>query len=180
MGEEEGVRAREVRRYRDRGMCTVAGCGKPEHARYLCITHYMAARKARIAQTTCPILGCERVSSRANGWCSAHYQRWLKYGDPLKGGPMRRPRGTGMPLAYYKERRRAKAPPTREGLEYAAILRRDPCAYCGGEAGEVDHIVPVEQGGMSDWDNLTAACRGCNQRKRTKSLLEFLGARLAS
>ena len=45
------------------------------------------------------------------------------------------------------------------------ILRRDlwRCHWCGGEANEVDHVVPVSQGG-SRWDpaNLVAACGRCN------------------
>lgn len=34
-----------------------------------------------MAQRTCSIDGCER-SHLARGWCSRHYKRWKKYGDP--------------------------------------------------------------------------------------------------
>lgn len=34
---------------------------------------------------TCSIDGCETVV-QARGWCSKHYQRWQRYGHPLKGG----------------------------------------------------------------------------------------------
>ena len=39
---------------------------------------------------------------------------------------------------------------------------------CTGEATEVDHIVPWRQGGawFDDW-NLRAACRSCNNARRT-------------
>jgi hypothetical protein len=40
------------------------------------------------------------------------------------------------------------------------------CVYCGGSAPdvliEVDHIVPVAEGGTNDLMNLTAACKKCN------------------
>lgn len=63
--------------------------------------------------------------------------------------------------------------------EYAAILRRDPCCYCGGPAGEIDHIVPVIRGGSGEWDNLTAACRSCNATKHDTDLLGYLLQRAA-
>jgi 5-methylcytosine-specific restriction endonuclease McrA len=51
------------------------------------------------------------------------------------------------------------------------ILARDlkVCAYCGQEATEVDHIIPVKHGGTDDESNLTAACVRCNRSKGTKS-----------
>lgn len=35
---------------------------------------------------TCAVPGCERHAIK-RGWCSAHYQRWRKYGDPT-GSPV--------------------------------------------------------------------------------------------
>lgn len=55
-----------------------------------------------------------------------------------------------------------------------APLLCDPCAYCGEGAGTVDHIVPVSDGGTSEWQNLTGACKACNSSKRDKPLLTFL------
>ena len=50
------------------------------------------------------------------------------------------------------------------------------CAYCGvrGERMECDHIVPVSRGGSHDDENLTTACKPCNQSKRDKLLSEWL------
>jgi hypothetical protein len=48
------------------------------------------------------------------------------------------------------------------------------CEYCrcpeyiGTQTFSVEHIVPVEQGGTSDPDNLALACQGCNNHKYTK------------
>lgn len=50
-----------------------------------------------------------------------------------------------------------------------AVLDRDDylCRYCGrrSQTMEVDHIIPVSQGGTSTLDNLVTACRKCNRRK---------------
>jgi 5-methylcytosine-specific restriction endonuclease McrA len=63
---------------------------------------------------------------------------------------------------------------------YGRALQGDPCAYCGRDAGHLDHIVPrgPKQRGeatkRTEWDNLTAACHLCNIHKERASLLEFL------
>lgn len=58
--------------------------------------------------------------------------------------------------------------------EEKAILRLDPCAYCGAKCQHLDHIEPRSQGGPDGWDNLTAACAPCNHAKRAKPLLLHL------
>jgi len=57
------------------------------------------------------------------------------------------------------------------------VLERDSyiCTYCGGEATQVDHIIPRVHGGGHDLDNLVACCRPCNTRKGSKSEARFLG-----
>lgn len=51
------------------------------------------------------------------------------------------------------------------------ILRRDnfTCQYCGAKAPDglldVDHVIPVADGGGDDGDNLIAACGECNAGK---------------
>jgi 5-methylcytosine-specific restriction endonuclease McrA len=57
---------------------------------------------------------------------------------------------------------------------YDAVLRHDPCCYCGADSEHADHVVPLHGGGDHDWTNLTAACRSCNGRKGTRSLLAFM------
>lgn len=36
------------------------------------------------------------------------------------------------------------------------------CVYCGDEAYTVDHVIPVDKGGLDNIDNLVAACARCN------------------
>lgn len=75
--------------------------------------------------------------------------------------------------SHHKRRRGIEYTPAAQ--EYIKILLRDPCAYCGLSTGiTIDHIVPVAEGGSSDWANLTAACALCNSQKRTRSILDFL------
>lgn len=47
------------------------------------------------------------------------------------------------------------------------------CAYCGGHATTMDHIVPKARGGKNKWENVTAACRKCNGMKSDNSLDEM-------
>ena len=74
----------------------------------------------------------------------------------------------------YVARKRAAGPLDDAASAYWDILADDPCSYCGGPAGEVDHIVALNNSGTNDWTNLTAACRSCNASKSTKSPLDFL------
>lgn len=62
-------------------------------------------------------------------------------------------------------------------MSYKRVLRKDPCAYCGGPSGTIDHITPRSQGGPNRHTNLAAACQRCNSRKADRSLLTFLTLR---
>lgn len=57
------------------------------------------------------------------------------------------------------------------------VLQRDGyvCVYCGAEATQVDHRVPLASGGAPlDLDNLQAICKPCNLRKGSRSEAFFL------
>jgi 5-methylcytosine-specific restriction endonuclease McrA len=61
----------------------------------------------------------------------------------------------------------------RLGCTKAAVKARDRmCAYCGGSAETVDHIVPRSRGGTLTWDNAVAACLRCNHRKADRTPTE--------
>lgn len=72
---------------------------------------------------------------------------------------------------------------------HRAAIRRSqpPCGICGGEIDfslphldpmsfVVDHIVPLDRGGLDDLENKQAAHRSCNRAKSNK-LAEELGPR---
>lgn len=55
------------------------------------------------------------------------------------------------------------------------VVFRGCCAYCHAEcpSPEIDHIVAVAAGGLTEIGNLLPACRGCNSEKKKKALEEF-------
>lgn len=62
-----------------------------------------------------------------------------------------------------------KRPRLRVRLTKREVLRRDDytCQYCGQRASylTIDHVIPRRLGGKHTWENLVAACPGCNHRK---------------
>ncbi|GAA1865692.1 HNH endonuclease [Asanoa iriomotensis] len=60
------------------------------------------------------------------------------------------------------------------GWSRQGVLIRDGrrCAYCGGHATTVDHVLPRSRGGRNTWTNTIAACDGCNQRKGDRTPAE--------
>jgi 5-methylcytosine-specific restriction endonuclease McrA len=59
-------------------------------------------------------------------------------------------------------------------LNRRSVFARDGnrCQYCSGPAESIDHVVPRSRGGEHAWDNVVAACRPCNVRKRDRMLHE--------
>jgi 5-methylcytosine-specific restriction endonuclease McrA len=78
-------------------------------------------------------------------------------------------------LAHY-----VKVPyQARIALNRRAVFARDGhrCQYCGSAAENIDHVIPRSKGGAHSWDNVVAACRPCNTRKRDR-LLDESGMKL--
>jgi 5-methylcytosine-specific restriction endonuclease McrA len=69
----------------------------------------------------------------------------------------------------------------RAPLNRRAIFARDGhrCQYCGAPAESIDHVVPRSRGGLHAWENVVAACRPCNVRKRDR-LLDETSMRLST
>jgi 5-methylcytosine-specific restriction endonuclease McrA len=62
----------------------------------------------------------------------------------------------------------------RAPLNRRAVFARDGgrCQYCSAPAESIDHVVPRSRGGQHVWENVVAACRACNTRKRDRMLSE--------
>ncbi len=72
-------------------------------------------------------------------------------------------------------RRYVKVPFSRRAaLNRRGVFARDRgiCQYCGDPADSIDHVIPRAKGGTHSWDNVVAACRPCNVRKRDRLLHE--------
>lgn len=69
----------------------------------------------------------------------------------------------------------------RTTMSRRAVFARDGhrCGYCGAPADSIDHVLPRSRGGLNVWENVIAACRGCNLRKRDRTP-EEAGMHLAS
>jgi 5-methylcytosine-specific restriction endonuclease McrA len=67
----------------------------------------------------------------------------------------------------------------RIALNRRAVFARDGhrSQYCGSAAENIDHVIPRSKGGAHAWDNVVAACRPCNTRKRDR-MLEDSGMKL--
>lgn len=50
---------------------------------------------------------------------------------------------------------------------YLLVVYETRCAYCGGTADTMDHIVPLENGGGTTKTNVLPCCDACNQAKGT-------------
>jgi 5-methylcytosine-specific restriction endonuclease McrA len=69
---------------------------------------------------------------------------------------------------------------TRVAVTRRSVFVRDGhrCQYCGGQAENIDHVVPRSRGGTHSWENVVACCRRCNSRKEDR-LLEEAGIALS-
>lgn len=90
------------------------------------------------------------------------------------GSPLGRGFPTGRPMRRDGE---------RHYDAWLRMLRADPCSYCGGPGGTVDHVEPrcrAPRGlGRSAhaWVNTVGACGPCNSRKSDRPLLLWLAER---
>jgi 5-methylcytosine-specific restriction endonuclease McrA len=54
-----------------------------------------------------------------------------------------------------------------------ALLLPAPCAYCGGDADVVEHVIPRTRGGPDKRSNVVPACTRCNLAKRNRTPEEW-------
>ena len=89
---------------------------------------------------------------------------------------IRTPRTSFRAPSVIRLQHHIKRPRPRVKLSRREVFVRDrhTCQYCGRIAHDLtlDHIVPRHRGGAHTWDNLVAACKGCNHRKGSKTLDE--------
>ena len=62
-------------------------------------------------------------------------------------------------------------------LRRVAVLNRDGwiCYYCGGDATQADHVIPISRGGdPMSLENMVASCKRCNVSKGNRPQGAFL------
>lgn len=95
-------------------------------------------------------------------------RRWAKNQDPAKRAKWNH---------YNRERRKNldAAIMNEDDLYFIEVIRKDPCSYCGTfGTPTVDHVIPVEKDGTSEWENFAGACQSCNSSKNDDLLLLFM------
>jgi len=104
-----------------------------------------------IAPRPCRSPRCPKLVRGSSGFCQKHKREFWRRQDSAR--PTSSQRGYG---GEWRERR-------------AAFLALHPaCSDCGGIATEVDHVVPLSQGGPDDEINFSAKCKPCHSRKTAK------------
>lgn len=95
-------------------------------------------------------------------------------GAILHAARVRMPMPSVIRLLEYR-----RIPHQTRALSRKNILLRDrnTCQYCGvtlhSSELTLDHVQPRSRGGLSTWENLVAACHGCNRRKGNQLLHEL-------
>lgn len=95
------------------------------------------------------------------------------------GNPLPLPLAKGHPFKYCSDSCRKLARSLyitgRNGHKWTTkqrqeILERDNhiCVYCGEPTIGIDHVMPVEQGGIWEPNNAVACCRECNSHKSAR------------
>lgn len=52
--------------------------------------------------------------------------------------------------------------------QWVLEMRKQPCHYCGGKGGTIDHVIPTSKGGKTISKNCVPCCAPCNQAKGDK------------
>lgn len=78
--------------------------------------------------------------------------------------------------ATVNDKSRERAETLKEAMRAQFELSRD-CPYCFAPEPkdvELDHIIPIQRGGLSTRENLVYVCRQCNHAKSSQTLAMFL------
>lgn len=106
------------------------------------------ARAARV----CPSIGCSNIVSGSDRYCESCSKDRERV-DNARRNPENK-------KIYSRAWQKIRA-------DY---LKHFPfCVDCGELASEVDHLIPIKQGGTHDHENLRSRCKKCHSRKTAKN-----------
>jgi 5-methylcytosine-specific restriction endonuclease McrA len=166
--------------------CEATGCDERVYAHGLCETH--GARLARLGslelpareKRRCQFAGCSEPYY-GKDLCRRHYDN----ARPGRGGSSRRDPEQTRQLRIERNRLHAQRRHARisgaagdhTSEEWLARLAEFDgcCAYCGDQAEDRDHVIPLSRAGTHYIDNIVPACGHCNSSKGTQTLAEWFG-----
>lgn len=73
-----------------------------------------------------------------------------------------------------RQREKTRERVAKHRAKKRALIHKQQCQYCGGEATGYDHIVPTSKGGPDKDDNKVLCCIDCNRIKGDRPVLDFL------
>lgn len=117
-------------------------------------------------------INAETVQARTAAWRLANPDRARRYAAQwAKKNP-----DLVIAKAHRRRARVAGSDPDLTDEQWQDILYEfgHACAYCQSRGPlEVEHMTPISRGGRHTKANIVPACRSCNARKGTRTLLEF-------
>lgn len=112
----------------------------------------------------CKAKGCRKLTDNINGYCDEHQDQWKRKRSRHTVGKGGKYRATN-PF-YWSEVWRATR---RTQIDIEPLCRR-----CDVLGQEVDHIVPIEQGGAPlEFDNLQTLCSKCHRIKSAEDRAKY-------
>lgn len=105
----------------------------------------------------------EKARASFQHWKETHPEYEVNRGARRRADPKQRQILRKNNIRY--KARIAAAPGDGLTAEQVRDLKRRPCHYCGKPAVEIDHVVPIGNGGAHSIENVVPACRSCNARK---------------
>jgi 5-methylcytosine-specific restriction endonuclease McrA len=92
-------------------------------------------------------------------------KRRIQLRDRVAALPRKDPTAVRRKRAATLKRYRSRAARITRAQIRAVVERDKTCRICGGEGTDVDHILPVAQGGQTDMENLQLLCNPCHIQK---------------
>ena len=118
----------------------------------------------------------DRVKASMRAWAKSHPEYERNRYAKRRADPVAYRRMLDSTIRYQRQLRSVMPNGPLKKEDVLALLSK-PCHYCGGEAGELDHVVPISRGGLHCLENVVPACRSCNARKGAKTPEEWAAAK---
>ena len=149
----------------------------------VCSKHYPSDPNTKYCSVGCYKKG---RPSRKNIPLSEEHKKALSQGrrksDKCKGENLYNWKGgketqsERMKIASHKRRSLQKILIDNEFLKRLLIVQKNKCFFCECDLTNykaIEHLTPLSKGGDNQKYNLVYSCKGCNSKKRSKTLEEF-------